>query len=143
MTMTNAEWILKEGIPFKNIKTIQHNPKETRWYEIAVNDKVVDKIVSKLEPADLFRKWLDSEHKSPILDDTERAYLSAVIKPFRDRVKHICKINYLGVSSSEYQYIFISLSDGSYNIDLPIFKRDTMYKGMKKGHDYTIEELGL
>lgn len=78
-----------------------------------------------------------------ILDDAERRYLKAVIRPFRDRVKHICKVNYSGTSSSEYQYLFITLSDISYNIDLPIFKRDTMYKGMKKGHDYTIEELGV
>ena len=78
-----------------------------------------------------------------ILDDAERRYLSAVIRPFKDRVKNICKVNFLGVSSSEYQYLIITLSDGSYNIDLPIFKRDTMYKGMHGGRDYTVEELGL
>lgn len=86
---------------------------------------------------------LESIVHQQILDDAEREYLSAVIKPFRDRVKHICKVNFLGVSSSEYQYIFITLSDGSYDIDLPIFKGDTMYKGMKPAKDYTIEELGL
>ena len=78
-----------------------------------------------------------------ILDDAERRYLKGVIRPFRDRVKNICKVNYLGVSSSGYQYIFITLYDGSYNIDLPIFKRETMYKGMKHDHCYTPEELDL
>lgn len=77
-----------------------------------------------------------------ILDDVEKEYLSAVIKPFRDRVKHICKVWYI-TSSSEYQRIYITLSDDSYNIDLPLFKKETMYKGMKTGKSYTLEELGL
>ena len=33
------------------------------------------------------------EYKEPILTDKEKEYLSAVIKPFRDRVKYIYKIN--------------------------------------------------
>jgi len=78
----------------------------------------------------------------PILDDAERKYLSAFIKPFRDRVKHICKVWYI-TSSSEYQRIYITLSDDSYNIDLPFFEKETMYKGMKIGKAYTLEELGL
>lgn len=134
--MKNAEWILKEGIPFKNIKTIQHNPKGTRWYEIAVNGKVVDKIVSKLEPADLFRKWLDSEHKEQILDDAEKRYLSAVIKPFRDKVEYIKKID-----CACEEYIHIQLNRDW--IILPHFRTGTMYKGMEVGREYTVEELGL
>ena len=77
-----------------------------------------------------------------ILDDVERKYLSAFIKPFRDRVKHICRVWYI-TSSGEYQRIYITLSDDSYNIDLPFFKKETMYKGMKIGKAYTLEELGL
>lgn len=77
-----------------------------------------------------------------ILDDAEKRYLSSVIKPFRDRVKRICKVWYI-TSSSEYQRIYITLSDDSYNIDLPLFKKETMYKGMKGGKAYTLEELGL
>ena len=77
-----------------------------------------------------------------ILDDAERKYLSAVISPFRDRVKHICRVWYI-TSSGEYQRIYITLSDDSYNIDLPFFKKETMYKGMKIGKAYTLEELGL
>ena len=30
-----------------------------------------------------FFSWLEQEYKPPILDDVEKAYLSAVIKPFR------------------------------------------------------------
>jgi hypothetical protein len=86
---------------------------------------------------------LESIVHQQILDDVEKKYLSAVIKPFRDRVKHICRINCLGVTSSGYQYIYITLSDDSYNIDLPLFKKDTMYQGMEPGHSYTLKELGL
>lgn len=142
MTMTNAEWILKEGIPFKNIKTIQHNPKETRWYEIAVNGKVVDKIVSKLEPADLFRKWLDAEHIDPILDDAEREYLSAVIRPFRNKAKTIAKfVN--NATGDSYISIYFGNDSPSESMIFPYFKDGSMYKGMKTKQLYTLEELGL
>ena len=90
---------------------------------------------------------LESIVHPQILDDAERRYLSAVISPFRDRVKHICRVWYI-TSSGEYQRnlsIYITLSDDvtSYNIDLPLFKKETMYKGMKIGKAYSLEELGL
>lgn len=86
---------------------------------------------------------LESIVHPQILDEAEKRYLSAVIRPFRNRVKYICKIWYLGVSSSEYQRIYIALSDDSHDIDLPLFKKETMYKGMELGKKYTLEELGL
>lgn len=139
--MKNAEWVIAQGVPFKKVKTIQHNPKENRWYEIAVNGKVVGKIVSKLEPADVFRKWLDQEHEEPILDETERKYLSAVIRPFRNKVKYISKApsRYFGCDC----YIYIEFNDVSYDMNFPIFREDTMYKGMRVGKKYTLEDLGL
>ena len=138
--MNNAEWMIKNGHKFSDLdaKYLELD----RGCEIMLNGKTLERVPIVNMVSAIFY-WLDAEHKEPILDDAERAYLSAVIKPFRDRVKHICKVNFLGVSSSEYQYIFITLSDGSYNIDLPIFKRETMYKGMQGGRDYTLEELGL
>lgn len=75
-----------------------------------------------------------------ILDSTEKKYLAAVIRPFKDRIKSITKIDV-----SDEQYITIkqkeSLSDG--NIALPYFKSGTMYVGMKPNKEYTLEELGL
>lgn len=49
-----------------------------------------------------------------ILNEAERQYLSAVIRPFRDQVQSITK-----------------------------FEDSTMYKGMELGKEYTLEELGL
>ena len=71
-----------------------------------------------------------------ILDDAERKYLSAVIRPFRDRVKYIEKIN---CACKEYIYIQVNRD---WTI-LPLFKEGTMYKGMKPNHGYSLEELGL
>lgn len=82
---------------------------------------------------------LESIVHPQILDDAERRYLSAVIRPFKDRVGSICKTFY----TSEYQHIYIVLRDCDYNMYLPIFKKGTMYKGMEFGRSYSLEELGL
>lgn len=83
-------------------------------------------------------KWLLEEHKEPILDDVEKEYLSAVIKPFRSRVKYIEKVVSLSGSA---QFIRIELC-GDYMI-FPNFKKNTMYRGMETGEHYSLEELGL
>ena len=74
-----------------------------------------------------------------ILDDAEHQYLSAVIKPFRKHVQNITK--YLTYGNTE-EYIIIQI-DSSERLYFPHFKVGTMYKGMERGHKYTLEELGL
>lgn len=83
-------------------------------------------------------EWMSQPYKGPILDDTEREYLSAVIKPFRKEVVTISKFN----TFDGRQYIYIELKDkcGS---NLPTFPKGTMYKGMIEGMHYTLQELGL
>lgn len=70
-----------------------------------------------------------------ILDEKEKEYLSAVIKPFRDRIEFIAKRRMFD------DYICIGLNDEA--ISLPYFKKGTMYKGMKLDKKYTLKELGL
>lgn len=85
--------------------------------------------------------WLEDEYKEPILDEKEKEYLKAVIRPWRDKVKSIVKIHYV-----EYEYIVINYHDCRGCIDafgLPCFKAGTMYKGMKPDKEYKLEELGL
>ena len=84
-------------------------------------------------------EWLLEEYKAQILDDGEKAYLSAVIKPFREKVSYISKFRTLDDNS---QYIYINMK---YNrkCTLPIFPRDSMYKGMIEGKHYSLKELGL
>ena len=72
-----------------------------------------------------------------ILDEAEKRYLKAVIKPFKNRVINIRKRE----SYDNSYYIFICLYDC--NITLPMFKKGTMYNGMEEDKRYTLKELGL
>ena len=86
-------------------------------------------------------KWLCSEYKEPILDDEEREYLSAVIKPFRKDVEYIAKLpKFEWIQEAIYIHIGRSWRR---NIELPTFKKGMMYKGMEINKRYTLEELGL
>ena len=82
--------------------------------------------------------WLEEEYVPDILTDKEKAYLSAVIKPFREEVKNIEKVNsYNGID----QLIFFKVQDRW--CSLPPFKKETLYKCMEADKKYTLEELGL
>jgi len=76
------------------------------------------------------------EREEEILDETEKRYLSNVIKPFRDKVKAIKKISY----SREFIRIYIKEDKP---IILPYFEKGITYKGMKENKEYTLKELGL
>lgn len=82
--------------------------------------------------------WMAQPYKKSILDDVEKEYLSAVIKPFRSRVKYI-KIAEVGGTK---RFVHIKLCDND-SMNFPDFKVNTMYKGMKLEREYTLEELGL
>ena len=87
-------------------------------------------------------KFLDQEINitvPDILDDVEKRYLSAVIRPFRKRVDYIMKIS--DPLGYEKEYIFIKFDEDSFS--LPYFKTGTMYQGMELERAYTLEELGL
>lgn len=71
-----------------------------------------------------------------ILDDAERRYLSAVIRPFRNDVYSIEK-------AEQSQCEMICIGTKNRYMVFPPFEKGTMYKGMKVGRKYTLEELGL
>ena len=81
-----------------------------------------------------------------ILTEKEREYLSAVIKPFKDRKVVIKKHEY---PQNEYRNECIQISvqfydkTGGETVSLPIFKKGTMYKGLEINKCYTLDELGL
>ena len=86
-------------------------------------------------------EWLLEEYKEPVLDDVEKEYLSAVIKPFRKKVSYISKLE-KGYPETD-QFIKITLINDEY-VCLPYFTRKSrMYIGMKKFRNYTLQELGL
>ena len=80
---------------------------------------------------------IEKEEKKEILDEVEKEYLRAVIKPFREKIVSISTEG----SCYHREYINIVLADE--NIPFPFFKDGTMYKGMKQGKRYNLQELGL
>lgn len=78
--------------------------------------------------------------KEPILDKKEREYLSAVIKPFKDKVSSISKT--YSVFGKKDEYILIWSRNGT-PWTFPTFEKGTMYKRMAIDKRYTLEELGL
>ena len=109
------------------------------YVEIEYNGKIVKEYACTNEAGiKKFLEWLEEEYKSPILDDVERAYLSAVIKPFRKDVAYIEKC----IFSMETDYVLISMKT-SETVNLSNFRRKSMYTGMKENRRYTLEELGL
>nr|DAE64108.1 MAG TPA: hypothetical protein [Caudoviricetes sp.] len=84
-------------------------------------------------------EWLLEEYKGPVLEDAEKEYLSAVIKPFREKVKYIEKCGYV---YTDKQFIRIKICGDDY-MNFPNFKTNAMYKGMELRREYTLEELGL
>ena len=88
-------------------------------------------------------KWLLEEYKETILDDAEKEYLSAVIKPFRNKIATISKLHtYDNINYENNEYIYFGMKDRR-GYSLPLFKQGTMYKGMQQGKHYTLQELGL
>ena len=84
-------------------------------------------------------EWLNQEYKESILDDIEKEYLSAVIKPFRKKISCIRKSK---DPRKRKNYIKIEFCDGD-RMFFPNLANDAMYKGMKLDKNYTLEELGL
>ena len=76
-----------------------------------------------------------------ILEPAEKKYLSAVIKPFRSKVYAIAKYD----DGVDNYYIQIAVKQSGFfeYVNLPYFKKGTMYKGMELDKEYSLEELGL
>ena len=96
---------------------------------------------------DITCKKVILEIKESLLDDEEKKYLSAIIRPIKDRVINIEKTK---VSRGKKEYCYLSIGVKSIipkNISeyilLPCFKKDTMYKKLEYDTKYTLEDLGL
>ena len=76
----------------------------------------------------------------PILTEKEKEYLSAVIKPFKNKVNYIVKQQGLKDKLS-VEFIIIYVDDEK--IILPSYDKGTLYKDMKLMEKFTVEDLGL
>lgn len=111
------------------------------FYELKIRGKTIHQ---QIYPCGVFAcdamagmiGWLEEEYEPTILTDKEKAYLSAVIKPFREEVETIEKTSFSG-------YEQLQISDGDTVMAFPCFEKGTMYKGMEAYKEYTLEELGL
>ena len=78
-----------------------------------------------------------------VLDEVEKAYLTAVIKPLHLSRVRVTKLYLGGGIRIKISY---STSIGRNDIMLPYFdptKPDNMYVGMEPNHAYTLRSLGL
>lgn len=119
---------------------------DTGWYSIWYPIENSGYVCKELVPIFQSIRFDDKEPVSlesivhpSILDDVEKRYLSAVIKPFRNRIKYICKIEHY---NNEWDLIYLGVKNES-DMDFPKFKHGTMYKDMESGRKYTLEEIGL
>ena len=82
------------------------------------------------------------EKSEPILDEAEKKYLAGVIKPFKRYVDYIAKFI---CEENEEEYIRIKVRKNGKTelINLPFFKKDSMYKNMKIMKKYNLKELEL
>lgn len=78
----------------------------------------------------------------PILTEKEKEYLSAVIKPFKDKVSYIVKQQgFKDDKKLSVEFIIIYVDDEK--LILPSYDKGTLYKDMKLMEKYTVEDLGL
>lgn len=77
-----------------------------------------------------------------ILTEKEKEYLSAVVKPFKDKVSYIVKQQgFKDDKKLSVEFIIIYVDDDK--LILPSYDKGTLYKDMKLMEKYTIEDLGL
>lgn len=121
--------------------------------EVNKNTGIFNRIyyVSYSENLSRWQTVVEIEKVEEILDEKEKEYLSNLIKPFKDRIKFICKRDAFTISNCEFIIIDVLLPDDTARdmkafrdtITLPMFKKNTMYKGMETYKKYTLKELNI
>ena len=125
----NEEFNIK-GFSYKKYKITKDGvyicyEEDNKWYKVC--DAVLSILTGQYEIV-----------KKPVLDEAEREHLSNIIKPFRNKLKSIIRLDWY--YKSKYNYIQIEYDE---DLEQIILKSDTMYNNMKLGKEYSLEELGL
>ena len=152
--MKNAEWMIKNGhkfsdlsVRFKGSPDFSVNSTVERVCVVRLKKEIIDTFKStKPNCQETYKEWLDMEQKEQILDEAEKNYLSAVIRPFRNEVRYISK-KWGATKETSFARIEAKCcraKDGMTSwLCFPVFNAGTMYKGMEPNKEYTLEELGL
>lgn len=141
--MTKEQWErFKKNDCYNNIMECENCP--LKYVNCSYSDE--DKELW-IDNKDLYSdKLLDYEVEieENILNEKEKEYLSAVIKPFRNRVISIRKnFDVFENAYSIFIYIKSTMEIGKVeSIGLPLFKNN-MYMGMEHTTNYTLEDLDL
>ena len=136
--MKNKE---KYDIRYMTFNVSQNQNGTIKSIDIYYDVKRIEKIkflseTSATQAMNAIGEWLEEEYKPATLTDKEEAYLSAVIKPFRGKVRSIGKVSFGGE-----EFLKIYLEDET--IPFPFFTKGTMYKGMEANKKYALKELRL
>ena len=135
--MTNAEFQTANKTDFFRL-SCKKRTDEKGVFDILLDGRKFARIYASdnTSEMDALLAWLDMKHKEQVLDDAEKRYLKGVIRPFRNDVEKICK-------NADGKDLELIAFYGKCYFFLPYFDAGTMYKGMKLGHKYSLEELGL
>lgn len=87
--------------------------------------------LAKKHNSRLLKKWL--------LDDGEREYLRAVLRPFKKDIE--CVVKYASIGYL-YEYLVVKMKRKC-SWCFPMFPIGTMYQGMEESKEYTLKDLGL
>lgn len=79
------------------------------------------------------------ERKEEVLDETEKKYLTEVIRPFRKRIQFIQKKKEITEINPYLRVVF----EDNDKLVFPYITDNSMYKGMEVNKKYTLKELGL
>lgn len=119
----------------------EHKYCDNEWFACTYCDSdTAERAIQSFQS--LLEEW--NEKHREILTEKERSYLSAVIKPFKNRILCIKKKEM--TSDSEYIYIRIKSAheyDRYAVLEFPLFKKGQMYKGMETNREYILKELKL
>lgn len=113
---------------FRNVNCAAYDGNSWAYNKDFYSDKFLDQTIEVEAPDALTKE--------------EKKYLSAVIKPFRDRVTHIKKKAW---TTPKRKYIEIEYRENEviHALCFPDLPNDEMYKGMEDNRPYKLEELGL
>ena len=135
ITFENGNILTKTGKDFYEDDKYFRNSEDFKRLKDNCGDRLLGKII-KIEEPEYTTVY---ERKEEILDEAEKRYLRNFIKPFRDKVTMIRKL----FSPTRGKYYIQTRYKDDTPTNFPYFDDETMYQGMKKDKEYTLEELGL
>lgn len=145
--MKNAEWIINRGINLNEL-TVEREGAVFNIYDPFSDEPIgsYPTLGNYLTSDVALLRWLDEEYdrEPEPLTYEEVVYLYDIVAPLKSQVRDIM----ISIQNEDAEYEFLLISYHEWNghyqgMSFPSFRRGTMYKGMKRKKDYTLEELGI